>query len=44
MMMVFNRLCLRMKQIRAILHIAKELLRRARFVLKNRTAHQVAAV
>jgi transposase len=44
MMMAFNQLCIRMKKTRAIIHIAKKLLRRVRFVLKNRTAYQVAVV
>jgi len=44
MMMAFNRLCIRMKKTRAIVPIAKKLLRRVRFVLKNRTAYQLAVV
>jgi len=44
MMMAFNRLCLRMKKTRAIIHIAKKLLSRVRFVLKNRAAYQLAIV
>jgi len=44
MMMAFNRLCVRMKKTRAIVHIAKKLLSRVRFVLKNRTTYQVAVV
>ena len=44
MMMAFNHLCVRMKKTRAIIPIAKKLLRRARFVLKNRTAYQIAVV
>ena len=44
MMMAFNHLCVRMKKTRAIIHMAKKLLSRIRFVLKKRTAYQMAVV
>lgn len=44
LMMAFNHLCVRMKKTRAIIHIAKKLLRRVRFVLKTQTAYQTAVV
>ncbi len=44
MMMAFNKLSARMKKTQAIVHIAKKLLNRIRFVLKNRQAYVLAVV
>jgi transposase len=44
LMMAFNKLSLRMKKTNAIVHIAKKLLNRIRFVLKNRQTYVPAVV
>jgi len=44
LMMVFNNLSLRMKKTQAIVHIARKLLNRIRFVLKNRQQYVLATV
>jgi len=42
--MVFNKLSLRMKKTQAIVHIARKLLNRIRFVLKNQRQYVLAKV
>ena len=44
LMMVFNKLSLRMKKTQAIVHIARKLLNRIRFVLKNQRQYVLAKV
>ena len=44
LMMAFNKLSLRMKKTKAIVHIARKLLNRIRFVLKNRQRYVPAVV
>jgi transposase len=42
--MVFNKLSARMKKTKAVVHIARKLLNRIRFVLKNRQKYVLAVV
>jgi transposase len=42
--LAFNKLCLKLKKNNAIIHIARKLLNRIRFVLKNRQPYVVAVV
>jgi len=44
LMMAFNKLSLRMKKTQAIVHIARKLLNRIRFVLKNRQQYIPAVI
>ena len=44
LMMVFHRLCLRMRKTKAIVHIARKLLNRVRYVLKNQKPYVLATV
>jgi transposase len=44
LMMVFHRLCLRMRKTKAIVHIARKLLNRVRYVFKNQKPYVLAIV
>ncbi|RPH76127.1 MAG: IS110 family transposase [Planctomycetaceae bacterium] len=44
LMLAFNKLCRRLKKTNAIIHIARKLLNRIRFVLKNRQPYVLAIV